>query len=568
MRLFSGVALAAKCAVLTAAAASVGLAQTQAPAPSHQHYKEEEKANLPSPTGQLAPRLQNLGSHTFPVTTFSRDAQLFMNQGLNLTYGFNHAEAGRSFREAARLDPDLAMAYWGQALVLGPNINAKMDPASEAPAYELVQKAVSLKSKASAREQAYIDALAKRYTGKAEDRAAADKAYADAMREVAKAFPEDLDAQAIYAESIMDLRPWGYWMPDGEPYEGTKEIVSAVESVLERNPNHPLALHLYIHLMEPTETPEKAEAASDRLLNLMPGAGHMVHMPSHIYQRIGRYEDAAKSNELAVLADEDYITQCNAQGLYPMGYYPHNVHFLWFAATMDGRGQLAIDNARKVASKVPDEALKEMPLVAGFRVVPYYALTRFGRWDEMLGEPAPPDNLYLTGVWHYARGLAFLGKGKLAEAEKELAEVKRIAKDPALDFPLFSPNSAAAIFSIAPLVLGAEVEATKKNYDAAISHLENAVRLEDSLVYTEPSEWHYPPRHALGAVLLEAGRAREAETIYWEDLRRNRENGWALYGLTKALEAQGKTEQAALAKARFEKAWKRADVKLTSSRMR
>jgi hypothetical protein len=568
MRLFSGVALAAKCAVLTAAAASVGLAQTQAPAPSHQHYKEEEKANLPSPTGQLAPRLQNLGSHTFPVTTFSRDAQLFMNQGLNLTYGFNHAEAGRSFREAARLDPDLAMAYWGQALVLGPNINAKMDPASEAPAYELVQKAVSLKSKASAREQAYIDALAKRYTGKAEDRAAADKAYADAMREVAKAFPEDLDAQAIYAESIMDLRPWGYWMPDGEPYEGTKEIVSAVESVLERNPNHPLALHLYIHLMEPTETPEKAEAASDRLLNLMPGAGHMVHMPSHIYQRIGRYEDAAKSNELAVLADEDYITQCNAQGLYPMGYYPHNVHFLWFAATMDGRGQLAIDNARKVASKVPDEALKEMPLVAGFRVVPYYALTRFGRWDEMLKEPAPPDNLYLTGVWHYARGLAFLGKGKLAEAEKELAEVKRIAKDPALDFPLFSPNSAAAIFSIAPLVLGAEVEATKKNYDAAISHLENAVRLEDSLVYTEPSEWHYPPRHALGAVLLEAGRAREAETIYWEDLRRNRENGWALYGLTKALEAQGKTEQAALAKARFEKAWKRADVKLSSSRMR
>jgi hypothetical protein len=491
-----------------------------------------------------------------------------MNQGLNLTYGFNHAEAGRSFREAARLDPDLAMAYWGQALVLGPNINAKMDPASEAPAYELVQKAVSLKSKASAREQAYIDALAKRYTGKAEDRAAADQAYADAMREVAKAFPEDLDAQAIYAESIMDLRPWGYWMPDGEPYEGTKEIVAAIESVLERNPNHPLALHLYIHLMEPTETPEKAEAASDRLLQLMPGAGHMVHMPSHIYQRIGRYEDAAKSNELAVLADEDYITQCNAQGLYPMGYYPHNVHFLWFAATMDGRGQLAIDNARKVASKVPDEALKEMPLVAGFRVVPYYALTRFGRWDEMLKEPAPPDNLYLTGVWHYARGLAFLGKGKLAEAEKELAEVKRIAKDPALDFPLFSPNSAAAIFSIAPLVLGAEVEATKKNYDAAISHLENAVRLEDSLVYTEPSEWHYPPRHALGAVLLEAGRAREAETIYWEDLRRNRENGWALYGLTKALEAQGKTEQAALAKARFEKAWKRADVKLTSSRMR
>jgi len=567
MKSFASVAFAARCAVLTAVTASLGLAQTQAP--SHQHYKEDEKANQPSPTGQLAPRLQNLGPHTFPVTTFSRDAQLFMSQGLNLAYGFNHAESGRSFREAARLDPDCAMAYWGQALVLGPNINAVMDAANEAPAYELVQKAVSLKSKASAREQAYIDALAKRYTGKAEDRAAADKAYADAMREVAKAFPEDLDAQAIYAESIMDLRPWGYWMPDGEPYEGTKEIVSIIESVFERNPNHPLALHLYIHLMEPTETPEKAEIASDRLLTLMPGAGHMVHMPSHIYQRIGRYADAAKSNELAVMADEDYITQCNAQGLYPMGYYPHNIHFLWFAATMDGRGQLAIDNARKVAAKVPNEALKEMPLLAGFAVVPYYALTRFGRWDEMLKEQAPPaDNLYMTGMWHYARGQAFLGKGKLAEAEKELAEVKRIAMDPALDFKLFSPNPAVAIFSIAPEVLGGEIAAAKKNYDEAISHLEKAVRLEDSLVYTEPSEWHYPPRHALGAILIEAGRPREAETIYWEDLRRNRENGWALYGLTKALEAQGKTEQAALIKQRFERAWSRADVKLTSSRMR
>jgi tetratricopeptide (TPR) repeat protein len=567
MRLFSRVAFAAKGAVITAATASLGLAQTQAP--SHQHYKEDEKANIPAPTGQLAPRLQNLGPHTFPVTTLSRDAQLFMNQGLNLAYGFNHAESGRSFREAARLDSDLAMAYWGQALVLGPNINAEMDPANEPVAYELVQKAVSLKSKASPREQAFIDALAKRYTGKAEDRAAADKAFAEAMREVAKAFPDDLDAQSLYAESMMDLRPWGYWMPDGEPHEGTAEIVSIIESVLERDSHHPLALHLYIHLIEPTETPEKAAVAADRLLTLMPGAGHMVHMPSHIYQRIGRYEDAARSNELAVLADEDYITQCRAQGLYPMGYYPHNIHFLWFAATMDGRGQLAIDNARKVAAKVPDEALKEMPMVAGFRVVPYYALTRFGRWDEMLKEPPPPaDSLYMKGVWHYARGLAFLGKGKLAEAEKELVEVKRIANDPALDFTLFSPNTAANIFSIAPEVLGGEIEAAKKNYDEAIAHLDRAVRIEDGLVYTEPSEWHYPPRHALGAVLLEAGRAREAETVYWEDLRRNRENGWALLGIIKALEAQGKTEQAALLKARFERAWSRADVKLTSSRMR
>jgi tetratricopeptide (TPR) repeat protein len=294
----------------------------------------------------------------------------------------------------------------------------------------------------------------------------------------------------------------------------------------------------------------------------------MVHMPSHIYQRIGRYEDAARSNELAAAADEDYITQCQAQGLYPMGYYPHNVHFLWFAASMDGRGQVAIDAARKLASKVPDEALKDVPMTAGFRVVPYYALTRFGRWDEMLKEPAPPaTSLYLTGFWHYARGLSFAAKGNLAEADKELAEVQRIAKDPALEFSLFSPNVASVIFSIAPDVLGAEIASARKNYDEAITLLERAVRIEDSLVYTEPSEWHYPPRHALGAVLLEAGRAREAETVYWEDLRRNRENGWSLYGLTKALEAQGKTEQAALMRSRFEKAWVRADVKLDSSRM-
>jgi hypothetical protein len=542
-------------------------AQTEAP--SHQHYKDDERANVPSPTGQLAPRLQNLGPHTFPVKTKSKQAQLFMNQGLNLTYGFNHAEAGRAYREAARLDPELAMAYWGQALVLGPNINAVMNADDEPKAYELVQKAVSLKSKASERERAYIDALAKRYTGKADDRAANDKAYAAAMREVAKKYPADLDAQTLYVESMMDLRPWDYWGKDGEPYEDTPSIVTITESVLAKNPNHPGALHLYVHLMEPTETPERAESAADRLLVAMPGAGHMVHMPSHIYQRIGRYEDSAKSNEMAVLADEDYIEQCRAQGLYPMGYYPHNIHFLWFAATMDGRGALAVENARKVASKVPDPALKELPMLAGFRVVPYYAMTRFGRWDDMLSEPAPPaDNLYLTGMWHYARGLAFLGKGQLFDAEKELVDVKRIAADPSLDFALFSPNSAAHIFAVAPEVLAGELAAARKDYDAAISHLERAVRLEDGLVYTEPYEWHYPPRHALGAVLLEAGRPREAETVYWEDLRRNRENGWALYGLTQALKAQGKDDAAASMQDRFEKAWGRADVKLTASRMK
>jgi tetratricopeptide (TPR) repeat protein len=549
-------------------AAAIGTGSTLAQAPSHQHYAETQEARQPSPTGQLAPRLQNFGTHTFPVTTRSAQAQLFIKQGLNLSYGFNHAEAGRAFREAARLDPGCAMAYWGQALVLGPNINAPMDPADEAKAHELVQKAVALKGGASEREQAYIDALARRYSGRADDRAANDRAYAEAMAQVVRRFPDDLDAAALYAEAVMDLRPWGYWMPDGTPYEGTREIVALLESVMQRHPKHPGALHLYIHLLEPTKEPERAEAAADALLPLMPGAGHMVHMPSHIYQRVGRYADAVRSNELAVLADEDYITQCRAQGLYPMGYYPHNIHFLWFAATMDGRSSLAVESARKVAGKVTDEALKEAPLTAGFRVVPYYALTRFGRWDEMLREPAPPaDNAFLTGMWRYARGLALLGKGRVDEADGELAEVRRLAAGPGLDYPLFSPNTARQVLAIAPEVLAGEVAAARKQFDRAIAHLERAVRLDDGLVYTEPAEWHYPPRHALGAVLLQAGRPAEAETVYREDLERNPENGWALYGLVLVRRAQGKTDAAADVDGRFRKAWARADVTLSASRM-
>jgi tetratricopeptide (TPR) repeat protein len=419
-------------------AAAPALAQT----PNHKHYADSPDADKPGPGGELAPRLQNLGAHVFPVTTKSRKAQLFMSQGLNLAYGFNHAEAGRAFREAARLDPGCAMAYWGQAFVLGPNINVPMSADDEPKAYEAAQKAVSLKAKASPRERAYIDAVARRYNGKAADRSAGDHAFAAAMKDVVRRFPADLDAATIYAESLMDLRPWNYWTPDGRPYEETPEIVGTLEKVLARSPNHPGANHLYIHAMEATKQPEKAEAAADRLLKLMPGAGHIVHMPSHIYQRVGRYADAAASNDLAIKADEDYITQCRAQGLYPMVYYPHNIHFLWYAATAEGRSQVAIDAARKMASQIDEKALDALPLTAAFKVVPYYALARFGKWDEVLAEPAPADrHVYLTGVWHYARGLALSAKGRMDEADKELAEVRRIAADPALNYSLLSPNT-------------------------------------------------------------------------------------------------------------------------------
>lgn len=542
-------------------------AQAEPAAPSHVHYTKSTEQDKPSPTGALAPRLQNLGKHQFPVTTKSKEAQLFINQGVSLSYAFNHAEAGRAFREAARLDPDLAMAYWGQALVLGPNINAAMDPNNEAQALELVKKALALKSKASAREQAYIDALAERYSGNASERQARDRAYAMAMRKLQERLPDDLDAATLYAESMMDLRPWGYWTRDGQPYEGMAEVVALVEKVIERNPQHPGALHLYIHLMESTDKVDKAEPAADRLLTLMPAAGHMVHMPAHIYQRVGRYADAARSNELAIAADEDYISQCQAQGLYPMGYYPHNIHFLWFAASYDGRSKLAIESARKSASKVTDDVLKQVPLLAIFRIVPYYALTRFGKWDEMLREPEPPAfSPYSRGIWHYSRGVALVHKDQLDAADQELMKLKEVLKDKALDQPLFSPNTGRAVLSVAPDVLGGMIAAARKNYDGAILHLERAVRLEDALVYTEPSEWHFPPRHALGAVLLEAGRPAEAETVYWADLRRNRNNGWALFGLSQALRAQGKDAEASLVDARFRKSWERADVALTNSR--
>jgi tetratricopeptide (TPR) repeat protein len=546
--------------------ATVVFAQDQKSSPGHVHYKESAQASQASPTGQLAPRLQKLGNHVFPVSTRNKQAQLFMNQGLNLSYAFNHAEAGRAYREAARLDPDLAMAFWGEALALGPNINAPMDPNNEPKALEAIQKAVALKAKASPREQALIDALVNRYSGRAEDRRARDIAYADAMRKVHLQFPNDQDIAMLYVESVMDLRPWGYWTRDGTPYERTAEIVALTEQVIARNANHPGALHLYIHLMEAYQA-EKAEGAADRLISLMPAAGHMVHMPAHIYQRVGRYADAAKSNELAIAADEDYISQCRAQGLYPMAYYPHNLHFLWFAATAQGNSKVAVEAARKAASQVSDETLKAVPLLAGFRVVPYYALTRFGKWDEMLREPAPPaSSVYMQGVWHYARGTAFLGKGQTDSTEQEFAKLKELMTDKALDQPLFSPNTGRAILSIAQEVLAGEIAAAKKNYDTAIAHLERAVRLEDALVYTEPSEFHYPPRQALGAILLEAKRPAEAETVYWEDLRRNKDNGWSLFGLMQALKAQGKNDEAALVDARFKKAWERADVTLSASR--
>ncbi|MGH9308605.1 MAG: hypothetical protein ACRD1U_04480 [Vicinamibacterales bacterium] len=548
--------------------APAALAQT--PAPEHKHYEKPAGYDKPAAPGMpVAPRLQNLGVHTFKVTTKSPRAQLFINQGLNLAYGFNHAEAARSFAEAARLDPNCAMAYWGQAFVLGPNINAAMEPEAEPKAVELVRKAVALKARLTPRERAYIEALAVRYTGNPDDRAKANRAFADAMRNVVARFPDDADARTIFAESLMDLRPWNYWTRDGVAYDETREIQASLERALARNRNHPGALHLWIHLWEATDTPERAEAEADRLLPLMPGAGHIVHMPAHIYQRVGRHADVISSNLLAAKADEAYIAQCRAQGLYPLGYYPHNLHFIWMGATASGQKKLALDSAQRLVAAIPREALGTVPILQGFVVVPYWAMVRFGQWDTILADQGPAHQTPFTrAAWRYARAMAFTATDRLDDAERELEQLKLMVSDPELKKPVtFSNNTGYAIMRIAPEVVAGEIAAKRKDWDRAILHLDRAVRYEDALIYQEPADWHAPVRQNLGAVLLDAGRADEAEAVFWEDLKKNPENGWSLLGLTNALKAQGKDADAALVEARFRKAWKDADVKLMTARI-
>ncbi len=520
--------------------------------------------------GQTAPRLQNLGEHRFPVTTQSARAQLFINQGLMLAYGFNHAEAHRSFAEAARLDPDCAMAYWGMALVLGPNINMTMNPENEPQTHALVKEALALKPKVSEKERAYIDALATRYDGVVKnDRRALDLAYMEAMRALSIRYPDDLDAATLYAESVMDLRPWDYWTRDHRPYPETIEVMRVLEDVLANNPNHPGAIHLYIHTVE-LARPELAEAAAERLWTLAPGAGHLVHMPSHIFRRIGRYADASRSNQDAIAADEDYITQCRAQGVYPLAYYPHNIHFLWDSATMEGRRAVAIEAARKSAASIPDGAWREVPLLHQFVVAPLLAYVRFGDWEAILAEPRPPeDSLFWTGTWHYARGLAFTSQGRLVAADEERQALERIAaQDTLKDLRVtFSRNGAQAILAIAGEVLAGELAARRGDYDEAIARLHRGALLEDNLIYNEPPDWHVPVRQSLGAVLLDAGRPAEAEAVYWQDLRRNPENGYALFGLMQSLQAQGRTKAAAQIEVRFRQAWNAADITLTASRI-
>ncbi len=532
--------------------------------------QEAEQPPLAAETEQVGPILEGMGDFHHPISTENEMTQRLFDQGLVLAYGFNHLEAERSFREAARLDPDCAMCYWGVAFVRGPNINSMMDPESVPVAWEAMNKAEEMAPGASENEQAYIRALSTRYVEEPpEDRTELDREYADAMRELAASYPDDLDAATLFAASLMDTTPWDYWEADGSPKEITNEIMATLEGVLVQDPDHPGAAHYYIHTVE-KERPELAVAAADLLGDAAPGAGHLVHMPSHIYLRVGRYHDSTTANQKAVRADDSYITQCRKQGLYPIAYMPHNWHYIWYSASVEGRKQLALDAAKEMSARVDLENLREPGLgaVQHFWITPLYGYVRFGEWDTILAAPEPDQDLiYPRAIRHYARGMAYLRTDRIDEARAELELLEALAMDPVLEqVTVWDLNTTAALVDIAVEVLSGEIAAAAGDYDDAIDFLTTAVELEDELTYDEPPPWHQPVRQVLGAVLLDAGRAADAETVYREDLKNFPDNGWSLLGLQQSLDAQGKGDEATEAGAQFATAWQFADVTLESSR--
>ncbi len=518
---------------------------------------------------RAAPALfSDLGHHHRAISTRSVAAQRYFDQGLRLVYGFNHDEAQRDFEEAARLDPDCAICWWGAALTLGPNINLPALPDRARAAWDFEQKALAKVSKASAVEQDLIRALARRYANPAHADAPAQKAldtaYAEAMRAVARRHPQDDDVQTLFAESMMDLRPWDLWGPDGAPYPGTLEIVATLERVLARNPRHPGANHYYVHAVEASPHPEKALAAAGRLEKAMPGAGHIVHMPSHVYARVGRYGEASEANRRAITVDRKYVAAAKPEGFYAM-YLAHNYQFLWSTTMMEGRSAESIRAARDTVAAVPPAMLKEMPGIDVTLSYPQSALLRFGKWEEALAEPAPPEDFPFAGaLWHYARGVALAKLGRTAEAEAEKERVDAILGKIPAD-AVEGQNQSSALLTVASRTLSGQILARSGKSDEAIRSFRQAVAAQDGLHYDEPPDWYYPVRHSLGAILLSLRRGAEAEAVFREDLKRNPDNGWSLKGLAASLALEGKKEEAARAEKQFRQAWTSADVAITSS---
>jgi tetratricopeptide (TPR) repeat protein len=523
--------------------------------------------------GTLVPLFGGLTENfTYPVTTDSKVAQKYFDQGLMLAYGFNHAEAARSFQEATRQDPECAMCWWGLGYVLGPNYNAGMEPEVLPMANEAIAKAKLLSHNCTPKEQALIKALSKRYPKSLEeDPKPFYQAYADAMIEVNKQFSDELDIAAMTAEALMDMHPWDLWLKDGTPQPWTPQILEIIEGILTNMPDHVQAIHLYIHATEAGPDPERAIKYANTLRKLVPGSGHLVHMPSHTYINTGHYHEGWVANERAVKIDSNYVEVCHAAGIYPLAYYPHNWHFLTACAALEGKGNRAVEASRYMAEYVVNKELINEPTFGAtlqhFYSIPWYVMVKFAKWDDILAEPMPDASMkYPLSIWHYARGMAYAGKGDLTAARKELKAVKTIEADTSLkSLKIFDINNAHQLVSIAANVLEGEIAQRNGDFKTAIPKLAKAVEIEDQLAYTEPPDWFFSVRHLLGDVLMKAGEYATAEKIYREDLKNFKENGWALIGLHNALVRQGKKAEAKAVKERFDVAWQHADMPLASS---
>lgn len=538
------------------------LALSMNTAAQHQH--------APANDAKPATLIAGLGDVHRPVSTGNAEAQRFFDQGLALVYGFNHDEAVRSFQRAAELDPQLAMAHWGVALALGPNINMPIDAEHEKAAYEAVQKARSLASRASDAERAYIEALSKRYSNDPKaDLKKLDVDYKNAMADLVRRYPDDLDAATLYAESMMDLRPWQFWSSDGKPAEGTEEIVAVLESVLRRDPQHLGANHYYIHAVEASQHPEWALPSAQRLKVLAPAAGHLVHMPAHIDIRSGNYDAAARSNAYAAEADREYFKITGQQGVYPIMYYSHNLHFLAVANGMQGRYQDAKRAADQLDAHLSQFLLLNgpmldtvLPMLDGFMPTPTLIMVRFRQWDDILKSAAPDRKLIVTSaLWRFGRAMAYASTGRIESAEKERIEMLSLAKAIPAD-QMYGLNTPGSVFSIAEASLNARIAMAKNDKRAAIGFLKKAIEVEDSLNYDEPEGWYVPVRESLGGALMLNGENSEAEKVFRAELEKHRRNGRALFGLMESLKAQGKKEAAAFVQREFETAWKNADTKL------
>lgn len=513
-----------------------------------------------------AKRMPGLGNWQHPVSTRNAAAQQFFNQGLALIYGFNHEEAARSFQRAAELDPQLAMAYWGYALAVGPNYNeSTIDAGRMKAAYDAVQKAQSLAAHASDVERAYINALATRFTLEANpDGKKLGTAYSVAMREVYQHFPNDLDAAVLYADSLMNVQPWQLWARDGKPLGNTTEIVRLLEGVLKRNPQHIGANHLYIHAVEASKQPGRALASARRLGSLAPKAGHLVHMPAHIYIRTGAYDASAASNETAAAVDLAYIKETGASGMYPAMYYSHNLHFLVESYNRAGNFAKARRSAQRLAANVAGH-IKMMPMIEGFLPSESFVLLRFGKWNEVLKLNEPPREQTVThAIWQFARSAAFASLGKVAEAEAARAAFQKEADGMPGETP-FGLNTASSVMKIASAILEAKIATAQNQSERALEAWRNAVIAQDALNYDEPPGWYYPVRESLGAALLRAGKAQEAEQIFRADLADNAGNGRSLFGLAESLKAQSQRGKALAAQRDFTKAWRNADTPLRLS---